>query len=197
MRPSRASSRRSSTSTLSGLADAVLRCWRSRLTDRVKAYGGERESGSMAVLIQPMIAADAAGVAFTIDPVSARHRTIIEAVEGLGDRLVSGAATPERWTVEDDGSIEASIGGDGPGRRAGPGDRRSRAEGRGPYRGAPRTSSGRSPAARSGSSRPGRSRPCRALDLSSSRSRSRCRRATGREMPSTSPFPSRRLDGSS
>jgi len=61
----------------------------------------------MAVLIQPMIAADAAGVAFTADPVSGRHRIVIEAVEGLGERLVSGATTPERWTVEEDGSIEA------------------------------------------------------------------------------------------
>jgi pyruvate,water dikinase len=92
---------------LGSLADAVLRCWRSRLTDRVRAYGGDRGLGSMAVLIQPMIAAEAAGVAFTADPVSGRHRTVIEAVDGLGDRLVSGAATPERWTVEEDGSITA------------------------------------------------------------------------------------------
>jgi len=92
---------------LGGLADAVLRCWRSRLTDRVRAYRGERGTGSMSVLIQPMIDADAAGVAFTTDPVSGRHRTLIEAVEGLGERLVSGAATPERWTVQEDGSIEA------------------------------------------------------------------------------------------
>ena len=91
---------------LAGLADAVLRCRRSALSDRVAAYGGERGPGSMAVLIQPMIAADTAGVAFTIDPVNGRHRIIIEAVEGLGERLVSGAATPERWTVEEDGSIE-------------------------------------------------------------------------------------------
>jgi pyruvate,water dikinase len=92
---------------LGELADAVLRCWRSRLTDRVKVYRGERGTGSMSVLIQPMIAADAAGVAFTTDPVSGRHRTLIEAVEGLGERLVSGEATPERWTVQEDGSIEA------------------------------------------------------------------------------------------
>jgi hypothetical protein len=90
-----------------GLANAVLRCWRSGLTDRAKAYGGDRGPGSMAVLIQPMIAADAAGVAFTTDPVTGRNRTVIEAVEGLGERLVSGAATPERWTVEEDGAIEA------------------------------------------------------------------------------------------
>src|SRR5712692_638557 len=90
-----------------GLAGAVLHCWRSRLTDRVSAYGGHRGAGSMAVLIQPMIAADAAGVAFTADPVSGHPRIVIEAVEGLGERLVSGATTPERWTVEEDGSVEA------------------------------------------------------------------------------------------
>jgi pyruvate,water dikinase len=90
-----------------GLFGAVLRCWRSRLTYRVKVYGAERGHNSMAVLIQPMIAADAAGVAFTADPVSGLQRTVIEAVEGLGERLVSGAATPERWTVEEDGSIES------------------------------------------------------------------------------------------
>ncbi|HEX6299724.1 MAG TPA: PEP/pyruvate-binding domain-containing protein [Acidimicrobiia bacterium] len=88
-----------------GLAGAVERCWRSGLTDRVKAYAGNRSAGSMAVLIQPMVDAEAAGVAFTVDPVSGRDVTIIEAVAGLGDRLVSGEATPERWTVEENGSI--------------------------------------------------------------------------------------------
>jgi rifampicin phosphotransferase len=88
------------------LGDAVLRCWRSGLTERVKAYAGDRGPGSMAVLIQPMIPAEAAGVAFTTDPVTGRSRTVIEAVEGLGERLVSGASTPERWAVQEDGSIE-------------------------------------------------------------------------------------------
>jgi phosphohistidine swiveling domain-containing protein len=91
----------------SGLAEAVLRCWRSGASKRVKTYAGDRGPGSLAVLIQPMIPAEAAGVAFTTDPVTGRHGTVIEAVEGLGERLVSGAATPERWTVEEDGSVEA------------------------------------------------------------------------------------------
>jgi len=90
---------------LGELAGAVQRCWQSALADRVKVYGGPEWLGSMAVLIQPMIVADTAGVAFTRDPVSGQNRTVIEAVKGLGDRLVSGAATPERWTVEEDGSI--------------------------------------------------------------------------------------------
>jgi phosphohistidine swiveling domain-containing protein len=90
-----------------GLADAVRRVWRSAFGDRAKAYDGGRASGSMAVLIQPMVAAAAAGVAFTTDPVSGRHRIVIEAVEGLGERLVSGAATPERWEMEEDGALDA------------------------------------------------------------------------------------------
>jgi phosphohistidine swiveling domain-containing protein len=92
---------------LDGLADAVLRCWQSALSDRVRVYAGEGGSGSMAVLIQPMIAADSAGVSFTADPVSGRGHVVIEAVAGLGERLVSGTATPERWTLEETGSIEA------------------------------------------------------------------------------------------
>ena len=93
-----------------GLAEAVRRCWRSGLSERVKAYAGERGPGSLAVLIQPMIPAEAAGVAFTSDPVTGRRRTVIEAVAGLGERLVSGAATPERWAVEEDGSVEGPSG---------------------------------------------------------------------------------------
>jgi pyruvate,water dikinase len=90
-----------------GLEEAVLRCRRSVRAERVAVYRGGKDAGSMAVLIQPMIVADAAGVAFTTDPVSGKHDTVIEAVEGLGERLVSGIATPERWTVREDGSIQA------------------------------------------------------------------------------------------
>ncbi|HEX9761608.1 MAG TPA: PEP/pyruvate-binding domain-containing protein, partial [Acidimicrobiia bacterium] len=88
-----------------GLAEAVLSCWKSGQRDRVKAYAGLQGLGSMAVLIQPMIEAEAAGVAFTIDPVTGRHHVVVEAVAGLGEQLVSGAATPERWTIEEDESI--------------------------------------------------------------------------------------------
>ena len=90
-----------------GLDEAVLRCLRSVRAERVAVYRRDRDAGSMAVLIQPMIVADAAGVAFTTDPVSGKHDTVIEAVEGLGERLVSGIATPERWTVRADSSIQA------------------------------------------------------------------------------------------
>jgi pyruvate,water dikinase len=52
------------------------------------------------VLVQPVVAAIAAGVAFTADPVTGeRDCIVIDAVAGLGERLASGAATPDRWVV--------------------------------------------------------------------------------------------------
>ena len=54
----------------------------------------------MAVLVQVMVAAEAAGVAFTANPVSgARDEVVITAVRGLGERLVAGQATGEEWIV--------------------------------------------------------------------------------------------------
>jgi pyruvate,water dikinase len=53
----------------------------------------------MAVLVQAMIDPMAAGVAFTAHPVTGdRTQTVVTAVTGLGDRLVSGETTGEEWT---------------------------------------------------------------------------------------------------
>jgi rifampicin phosphotransferase len=54
----------------------------------------------MAVLILPMVQADAAGVAFSADPISGdRGTAVVNAVRGLGERLVSGQASPDEWVV--------------------------------------------------------------------------------------------------
>ena len=72
----------------------------------------------MAVLIQELVPADAAGVAFTADPVSGdRSETLVSAVRGLGERLVSGEASPDEWVVSGGAatcrrSPEQAIGGD-------------------------------------------------------------------------------------
>lgn len=90
------------------LGDAVRRCWASALSDRVTAYRREHDVDApiaMAVLIQRQVEAEAAGVAFTADPVSGdRGVTVVNAVLGLADRLVSGEVTPEEWRVHTDGS---------------------------------------------------------------------------------------------
>ena len=82
------------------LREAVARCWASAAASRVTAYAGPGAAPAIAVLVQPMVPATAAGVAFTADPVTGdRDVVVIDAVRGVGERLVSGAVTPERWEV--------------------------------------------------------------------------------------------------
>lgn len=85
------------------LTDAVRRCWASAFGTRVATYRATRGPGGpirMAVLVQRLVPADAAGVAFTANPVTGdREESIVSAVRGLGERLVSGEATPDEWSV--------------------------------------------------------------------------------------------------
>lgn len=63
---------------------------------------GDDRLPSIAVLIQPMVPAAAAGVAFTANPLTGdRHETVVAAVRGLGERLVSGEAVGDEWVVRD------------------------------------------------------------------------------------------------
>lgn len=84
------------------LAMAVRRCWASVFNEHVAAYRKARglERGGMAVLLQRLVLADAAGVAFSANPISGRRdEVVINAVQGLGERLVSGEASPDEWIV--------------------------------------------------------------------------------------------------
>jgi rifampicin phosphotransferase len=88
------------------LIEAVGRVWRSAASGRVLDYEADRVArhapAAIAVLIQPMVKADAAGVAFTADPITGeREVTVVSAVRGVGERLVSGTATPDEWEVRD------------------------------------------------------------------------------------------------
>jgi len=65
----------------------------------------------MGVAVPRFVAADAAGVVFTRDPVDGADRAVVEAVRGAGEALVSGRATPDRWTVPRDGAPARDGGG--------------------------------------------------------------------------------------
>jgi rifampicin phosphotransferase len=81
------------------LGMAVERCLASARAARLTGY--ESDSGSsMAVIVQRMIAPVAAGVALTADPITGdRASSVVTAVRGMGDRLVSGAAAGDEWVV--------------------------------------------------------------------------------------------------
>jgi rifampicin phosphotransferase len=86
------------------LAEAVRRCWESATSQRVTTYQQHHQQPqdrlAMAVLVQRMVHPDAAGVAFTANPVSgARDEVVVAAVRGLGERLVAGQATGDQWVI--------------------------------------------------------------------------------------------------
>lgn len=62
-------------------------------------HGVGADPASIAVLVQRQVDADAAGVAFTANPVTGDDEVLVSAVRGLGDRLVAGEVTPEDWVV--------------------------------------------------------------------------------------------------
>ena len=85
-----------------GLGEAVRRCFAAATAERVAAYHQRHGDGTpgMAVLVQAMVDPMAAGVAFTAHPLSGDpDQALVTAVPGLGDRLVSGEAVGEEWTV--------------------------------------------------------------------------------------------------
>ena len=64
------------------------------------SYRGERDAGAMAVVVQQMVPARAAGVFMTLNPANGDRSTLVcEAVWGLGEPLVSGAVTPDRFVA--------------------------------------------------------------------------------------------------
>ena len=85
--------------------EAVRACWASLWTARAMAYrarqGIDPASVSLAVVVQRMVEAEAAGILFTADPVSGRRdRTVINAAWGLGESVVGGRVTPDTLVVE-------------------------------------------------------------------------------------------------
>jgi rifampicin phosphotransferase len=83
------------------LPAAAERCLASAHTARAAGYGAAG-NGHMAVIIQRMVAPAASGVALTADPIRGdRQICVVTAVRGKGDRLVSGTAVGDEWTVRD------------------------------------------------------------------------------------------------
>ena len=99
------------------LLDAVRRCWASLWTDRAVSYrnanGIDHRRVTLAVVVQQMIDAAAAGVMFTANPITgSRNETVIDASPGLGEAVVSGAVNPDHFVVNtvDDSIVTRRLG---------------------------------------------------------------------------------------
>jgi phosphoenolpyruvate synthase/pyruvate phosphate dikinase len=92
--------------TTTELAVAVLSVRRSVDGSEAKRYAAARGLGEhdvlMAVLIQPQLHPRAAGVAFSRDPVTGADQVVVEANYGLGQTVVDGSVTPDRFAITRD-----------------------------------------------------------------------------------------------
>ncbi|NUT37532.1 MAG: phosphoenolpyruvate synthase [Hamadaea sp.] len=98
--------------------DAILRhisrCWASLFTERAVTYrqrnGIDHHAVHMAVVVQQMVFAQAAGILFTADPITSNRRiATVEAGFGLGEALVSGLINPDVFQVRDGEVVTKSI----------------------------------------------------------------------------------------
>jgi rifampicin phosphotransferase len=84
--------------------EKVLKVWESAFTDRVNVYKKEKGlkgESIPGVLVQRMVKADSAGVAFSVNPVTGNTKEcIVNAVMGLGDKLVDGEVNADSYTIQ-------------------------------------------------------------------------------------------------
>ncbi len=90
-------------------AEAVAASAQETHVEAYRQKQGLAQASSTAVLVQRMVRADSAGVAFSADPLQVRRdRIIINATAGLADRLVSGEVSGEGYRLTRTGTkIEA------------------------------------------------------------------------------------------
>src|SRR6185503_11424967 len=102
------------------VAAAAHRVWKSGFSETLAQYRQAKGlSGAPqppAVVVQVMVKAIAAGVAFSADPVSGdRNVAVVSAILGLADKLVGGKADGDSYRIGLDGrTIDAEIVGDAP-----------------------------------------------------------------------------------
>ncbi|MFI6424994.1 PEP/pyruvate-binding domain-containing protein [Promicromonospora sp. NPDC050880] len=99
--------------------DALLRavrdCWASLWTARAIGYrarhGIPADEVALAVVVQLLVDADAAGILFTVDPMTgSRDRVLINAAWGLGEAVVGGHVTPDTFLVARvGGAVERTV----------------------------------------------------------------------------------------
>ena len=116
------------------LAEAVSAIWESARLPSALAYRerlGLPLEPRMAVVVQELVEADSAGVLFSRDPVNGSDELLVEAAWGLGEAVVAGLVTPDRFRMARNGTVLERAAGVrtspyAPTRKAARGDRGSR-----------------------------------------------------------------------
>jgi len=87
------------------IVEDVKRCWASLFASRAISYrlnnNFSHEKVLISVGIQKMVHAKAAGVMFTLNPINGDiSKVVIEGSWGLGETVVSGSVTPDKFVVD-------------------------------------------------------------------------------------------------
>lgn len=92
---------------LENLEQAILECARGGDNQTSTAYQDQTgaQAGGLALVVQEMVNAKISGVLFTQDPTGHDNCMVVEAIEGLGEDLVSGQREPRRYRIDDTGQI--------------------------------------------------------------------------------------------
>ena len=86
------------------LLEAVQRCWASLYGARAIYYrakqGFDDHTVNIAVVVQQLVHSEKAGVMFTSHPITGEPLTIIEGSWGLGEAVVSGSVSPDKYVFD-------------------------------------------------------------------------------------------------
>lgn len=97
------------------LDDAVRTVWQSARSQAALAYRARKglsPEPRMGVVVQALIEPIAAGVLFTRNPITGAHERLIEAAWGLGEAIVNGTVTPDRFRLDSSGRLIEVTAGD-------------------------------------------------------------------------------------
>ncbi|MCL2140568.1 MAG: phosphoenolpyruvate synthase [Dehalococcoidia bacterium] len=84
---------------------SVQKCWASLFESRAIYYRDQQKYDHLkvgiAVPVQRMVASEASGVMFTVEPLTSdTNKIVIEAIYGLGEGIVSGEVTPDLFIID-------------------------------------------------------------------------------------------------
>lgn len=90
---------------ITAVEKAVARCWATTQSIRTQHYRAQQGrlnmGGQIAVLVQQMVRADVAAIAFSANPITGnRDEVIIDANWGLGESIVGGLTNPDNYCFD-------------------------------------------------------------------------------------------------
>ncbi len=94
---------------LDEVLSAIASVWASGQTEAARRYRARMSIAGeprVAVIVQALVPAEMAGVLFTVDPISGSgERWFVEASWGLGEAVVGGLVTPDRYVIARTGEL--------------------------------------------------------------------------------------------